>query len=202
MSETPPESPAILQLIDRAKSGDVEAFSELMEELQPRLLAQAIAFCGNPETARDVVQETMFAAWKSLDRFNGSCRFFTWLYVILLRQHRRSVGWFSRRLPLATADEIETAPRFEADPEVSSVPGTDESELLRSMVAALPTKQRDVLRLRYYAGATESEIAASLGISPGTVKSRLHHGLRKLRLMKEKVNALHDAAHEPQTKPR
>jgi RNA polymerase sigma-70 factor, ECF subfamily len=49
--------------------------------------------------------------------------------------------------------------------------------------------------LRFYAEAAETEIAAALGISAGTVKSRLHHALEKLRRMKEKVNRLRDAAH-------
>src|ERR1700744_2535188 len=110
-----PSSPAdqYSDLIALARSGDVEAFSRLMEELQPRLLGQALAFCGEHDRAKDLVQETMIAAWKSLARFDGSCRFFTWLYVILLRQHRRSLGWFSRRLPLATLEQQAVAHRFE-----------------------------------------------------------------------------------------
>src|SRR6202042_3745382 len=88
-------------------------FSRLMQEHQPRLLAQALAFCGEPHQARDLVQETMVAAWKSLSRFDGTCRFFTWLYAILLRQHRKSLGWFSRRLPLATLEQQAAAQRHE-----------------------------------------------------------------------------------------
>ena len=70
-----------------------------------------------------------------------------------------------------------------------------ESELLRAMVKALPARHREVIRLRFYADAGEAEVAAALGISQGTVKSRLHHALKKLRHMKEKMNRLHDAAH-------
>ena len=70
-----------------------------------------------------------------------------------------------------------------------------EAELLRAMLAALPARHREVIRLRFYADAGEAEIAAALGISPGTVKSRLHDALEKLRRMKEKVNRLRGAAH-------
>jgi RNA polymerase sigma-70 factor (ECF subfamily) len=63
------------------------------------------------------------------------------------------------------------------------------------MVTALPAKHREVIRLRFYAEASEAEIASALGISAGTVKSRLHHALEKLRQMKEKVNRLRDSRH-------
>jgi RNA polymerase sigma-70 factor (ECF subfamily) len=192
---SPPADPDA-DLLARARSGDVAAFSELMEELQPRLLGQALAFCGDNDRAQDLVQETMIAAWKSLHRFDGSCRFFTWLYVILLRQHQRALGWFSRRLPLATLEEQAAAKRYE--PAISGEVGdTDaaEMDLLRAMLTALPARHREVVRLRFYAEASEAEIAAALGIAPGTVKSRLHHGLTKLRRMKEKVNRLRGAAH-------
>lgn len=167
-----------------------------MEELQPRLMGQALAFCGDRDLAQDLVQETMLAAWKSLARFDSSCRFFTWLYVILLRQHRRTLGWFSRRLPLATLEQQIAASRFEPSTggEMDSAERA-EGELLRAMLAALPPRHREVVRLRFYAEASEAEIAAALGISQGTVKSRLHHALTKLRRMKEKVNRLRGATH-------
>ena len=186
-------------LLARAQAGDLEAFSQLMETVQPRLLGQALAFCGEHQRAQDLVQETMVAAWKSLPRFDGSCRFFTWLYVILLRQHRRALGWFARRLPLATLEQQIAATQREPVHAPATDVGAEEAELLRAMLTALPARHREVVRLRFYAGASEAEIAAALGISPGTVKSRLHHGLQKLRAMREKVNRLRGGAHEPVT---
>jgi RNA polymerase sigma factor (sigma-70 family) len=191
-----PQSEEEYQLIALSREGDVAAFSRLVQEHQSRLLAQALAFCGDPHQARDLAQETMVAAWKSLARFDGSCRFFTWLYAILLRQHRKSLGWFSRRLPLATLQQQAAAERHEnaavCEP---SARDDEEAALLRAMVTALPAKHREVIRLRFYAEAGEAEIAAALGISTGTVKSRLHHAMEKLRQMKEKVNRLRDSRH-------
>ena len=135
----------------------------------------------------------MIAAWKSLSRFDGSCRFFTWLYVILLRQHQRSLGWFSRRIPLATLEQQAAAERQEAA--TAQPVDAMEAELLQAMITALPAKYREVVRLRFHADATEPEIAAALGIPQGTVKSRLHHALEKLRRMKDKMNQLRAAAH-------
>ena len=193
-----PTSPAEhhADLIALARGGDLAAFSQLMEDLQPRLMGQALAFCGDSHLAQDLVQETMIAAWKSLPRFDGSCRFFTWLYVILLRQHRRSLGWFSRRLPLATLEQQAAARRFEpVAAQESENTETADAELLRAMLTALPARHREVVRLRFYADASEAEIATALGISAGTVKSRLHHALTKMRRMKEKVNRLRSTAH-------
>lgn len=194
MTVSPSDDPD--SLLALAKAGDVAAFSRVMEVEQPRLMAQALGMCGQVHLAQDLVQETMIAAWKSLARFDGSCRLFTWLYVILLRQHRRSLGWFSRRLPLATLEQQAVAARQEPAAEESAA-ATDaaEAELLRAMMTALPAKYREVIRLRFYAGATEAEIGTVLGIPQGTVKSRLHHGLEKLRRMKEKVNRLREAVH-------
>jgi RNA polymerase sigma-70 factor (ECF subfamily) len=164
-----------------------------MEAEQSRLLGQALAFCGDADLARDLVQETMIAAWKSFSRYDGSCRFFTWLYVILLRQHQRTLSWFSRRIPLATLEQQAAASRHEAAAEGEQ--GPQETEALRAMLQALPARHREVVRLRFYAEASEAEIAAALGISPGTVKSRLHHAMEKLRRMKEKLNCLGRVAH-------
>ena len=181
------------ELLALARDGDISAFSQIMEDEQPRLLGQALAFCGDPHLAQDLVQETMLAAWKSLHRFDGSCRLFTWLYVILLRQHRRTLGWFSRRLPLATLEQ-QAAAQHSVSVDEGEAADMD-AELLRAMMQALPTRHREVVRLRFYAEASDSEIAAALGISEGTVKSRLHHALEKMRRMKEKVNHLRGAAH-------
>ncbi len=185
-----------ISLLAQAREGDLAAFSRLMEGEQTRLLAQALAFGADPHQAQDLVQETMIAAWKNLHRFDGSCRFFTWLYVILLRQHRRSVGWFSRRLPLATLEQQLAATRqAERIPEDHTPADGPDAGLLRAMLLALPTRHREVVRLRFYAQASEAEIARALNISTGTVKSRLHHALEKMRRMKEKMNLLRDPAH-------
>jgi RNA polymerase sigma-70 factor (ECF subfamily) len=146
--------------------------------------------------AQDLVQETMVAAWKSLRRYDGSCQFFTWLYVILLRQHQRSLRWFARRLRLPTADQLAFAARREpVAAHAGDIADAAESELLRAMVAALPARHREVIQLRFYQDASEAEIAAALSISQGTVKSRLHNALEKMRRMKEKMNRLRRAPH-------
>jgi RNA polymerase sigma-70 factor (ECF subfamily) len=177
-------------LISQAQAGDPEAFARLMELHQARLHGQALAFVRHADDAQELVQETMIEAWKSLPRFDGSCRFFTWLYLILLRRRWRRNDRLARLMALATP-----AQQRRADQAVSDAPDPDvkdaEAALLRCMVESLPKSHRDVVRLRFYAAAAESEIAAALGLPLGTVKSRLHHALSKLRAMTDKVNQLH-----------
>jgi RNA polymerase sigma-70 factor (ECF subfamily) len=175
--------------IAQAKIGDREAFSLLMEGQQARLHGQALAFVDDADEAQELVQETMIEAWKSLPRFDGTCRLFTWLYVILLRRRCRRHSQRRRALALATPAQQKMADRAAPDgPDAES--RAAEASVLRAMVEALPEGHREVVRLRFYAQADEADIAAALGISPGTVKSRMHHALEKLRSMTERVNQL------------
>src|SRR5512146_1936177 len=77
-------------LLDRARSGDADAFCELCRDYEARLLRQAWAVCGDPTGAEELAQDTLVEAWKCLRRYNGRCKFFTWLCAILLNRHRSS----------------------------------------------------------------------------------------------------------------
>src|SRR5437899_5447425 len=82
-------------LLSNARQGDGQAFCRLVGPLQARLLRQAAALCGDLTAAEDLVSETLIAAWKSLARYNETCRLSTWLYSILL--HRRQKALRSAR---------------------------------------------------------------------------------------------------------
>src|SRR5580698_3373719 len=72
-----------------ARAGDADAFCRLTEPLQTRLLRQAAALSGDVSAAEDLVAETLVEAWKSLARYDGSCRLSTWLYAILLHRYQK-----------------------------------------------------------------------------------------------------------------
>ena len=75
-----------------ARAGECRrGFCRMIEPLQTRLLRQAVALSGELGTAEDLVSETLVEAWKSLARYDGSCRFSTWLYAILLHRHQKWV---------------------------------------------------------------------------------------------------------------
>lgn len=175
-------------LLDQARAGDAEAFGEVCRTYETRLLCQAMALCGQASLAEDLAQDTLVEAWKCLRRYNGRCQFFTWLCAIMLNRYRNTVR-ARRPMPFSAfqeKDQLEDSFGGLADP--ASLPDEaaqqhERAALLRSCIEALPTKQQQVIHLRFYVDDSLGGIAAALGCSVGTVKSRLFHALDKLRAM-------------------
>ncbi len=93
------------ELLTRARAGDADAFCELAEACEGQLFRQAVALCHDATTAEDLTSETLIEAWKSLGRFNGQCRFSTWLYAILLHRYQKSVRKARSRPVLLQQDD-------------------------------------------------------------------------------------------------
>jgi len=156
--------------------------------------------CGQASLAEDLAQDTLVEAWKCLPRYNGQCRFFTWLCAILLNRFRNAVR---QKRPVAFSGlsgpdrhELEDGIGRLADPGFLPDEATQRREraaLLRSCIEALPAKHQQVIHLRFYVDDSLEGIAAALGCSIGTVKSRLFHALDKLRGM----NALSEQRNKP-----
>ena len=181
------------QLLRSAREGDAPSFCRLVEPLQTRLFRQAVALCGDLTSAEDLVSETMIEAWKSLSRYNETCRLSTWLYSILLHRHLKLLRTARSRplslaaLPPFDAGELRKQQERVPSPDASPAEAVCQNELLTQLtecVARLPRKHRQIVLLRFFEDAALPDIAAVLGCSLGTVKSRLHHALDKLRKMK------------------
>jgi RNA polymerase sigma-70 factor, ECF subfamily len=193
----PPETPSLLA---QAWAGDAEAFGQLCRVYDTRLLRQAMALCGQPALAEDLAEDTLVEAWKCLHRYNGKCQFSTWLCAILLNRYRNAVRE-RRPLPFSAfrkddRQEVEDSFGLLADPD--SLPDEEaqrreRASLLRSCIGALPAKQQQIIHLRFFVDDSLGSIAAALGCSVGTVKSRLFHALDKLRGM----NALSEQRENP-----
>lgn len=166
-----------LQLIERAGSGDQDAFGLLVERYQNKVYHQALRMVSNPEDAWDVAQEAFFKAWQGLPRFQGESAFSTWLYrltnnaaIDLLRREKRHRGGQSlddEALPLAS---------LLADPAPTPQQQLEQKELLSAVeegLARLSEEHRQVLVLREVNGLSYEEIARALELSVGTVKSRI-----------------------------
>jgi RNA polymerase sigma-70 factor (ECF subfamily) len=180
-------------LLEQARAGESEAFCEVCRVYETRLLRQAVALCSNPTLAGELAQDTLVEAWKCLRRYDGRCQFFTWLCAILLNRYRNVLREkrplaFSA-LPRNAEDELAESFTSLADdhplPDVASE-SREEADLLHRCVQALPPKHQQVIYLRFYSDDSLEGIAAALGCSVGTVKSRLFHALERLR----KMNAL------------
>jgi RNA polymerase sigma-70 factor (ECF subfamily) len=168
--------------LHRAREGDPDAFGLLVTTHAETLFRWAMPQCRDRHEAEEVVQATFIEAWKSLPRFSGQCRFTTWLYGILrfrlyknYNRHRRdemvASAWIERSGNDATTQN---------DP-AAIIERQEEFRRIREAVAELPEEHRAVIELRFFADAQLEEIASVLEIPLGTVKSRLHHGLEKLR---------------------
>jgi RNA polymerase sigma-70 factor (ECF subfamily) len=183
------------ELIARARGGDAAAFSRLAEAHAERLWREAVSWCGDAHLAEDLVQEALLETWRGFSRYEPArCRLSTWLHAILYHRHLKAVRRAVTRLPSAAAlDSREPAHAPTEAPVDFRTPadallGREEAERVRAAVAALPETHRTVIQLRFFADASLEEIAAALGCSLGTVKSRLHYGLEKLRELPLFVN--------------
>lgn len=184
------EAPHTRSLLELARAGDAEAYGEVYRAYATRLLRQAMTLCGNVALAEELAQNTLVEAWRCLRRYNGRCEFFTWLCAILLNRYRNTIRR-NRLLPVSNLggrerDEFINVVEKLADG--SSLPDEaaelhDQSALVRKCIASLPAKHRQVIFLRFYVDDSLEGIAAALGCSVGTVKSRLFHALDKLRGM-------------------
>jgi RNA polymerase sigma-70 factor (ECF subfamily) len=159
-----------------AQAGEREAFNRLVRMHAGRLLAQARRLSASlgADAAGDLAQEALVEAWKSLDRFDHSCKFSTWLYAILRHRVYKALRR-QRRWPTAEGEPVANS----ADP-AAGLDGADRKRVLRAVIAELPESQRIVLEMRYFGESPLAEIARLEGISLGTVKSRLHYALEKL----------------------
>ena len=179
------DSPDLLALAQR---GDSDSFCQLCRIHGSRLLRQATGLCGDPTLAEDLAQETLFEAWKSIRRYNGRCRFFTWLCAILLNRYRNLLRE-KRPVPMAAlcrSDQEGAQHTLAGTPDAAVLPDqatalSDRAVLLRQCIDQLVPKHREVIYLRFYVDDSLDGIAAALGCSFGTVKSRLFYAIEELR---------------------
>jgi RNA polymerase sigma-70 factor (ECF subfamily) len=191
------ETYSLDELLARARAGEGQAFCQLAAQHEARLFQQACGLIHDSSAAEDLVSETLVEAWRSLPRFNGSCRFSTWLFSILLHRYQKYLRRArSRPVPFASLPPLEAAQHRQAQENLPAAERTPAEEVmsreaagqLREAIAALGAAHQQVLLLRFFEGASLQETAALLGCSLGTVKSRLHYGLEKLREAQHRLN--------------
>ena len=183
------EAPDTRNLLDLAQAGDAEAFGAICRVYETRLLRQAMTLCGDAILAEDLAQDTLVEAWKNLRRYNGRCQFFTWLCAILLNRYRNVLrgNRFRPTSPPGGQDQEALEPQTNL-PDPAALPDQaierrEQALLVRQCVQSLPARHQQVIYLRFYVDDSLEGIAAALGCSVGTVKSRLFHALEKLRKM-------------------
>jgi len=160
-------------LLERFRKGDRAAFDGIVELHRDRVLALARRFLGDPHEAMDVAQDVFVAAFKMLPEWKPGAQLFTWLYrttLNLCSKRQRAKGRIQPagdRVPEKAAPEV--------------VDRSDLAEAIGAALDELSEKQRDVFLGCHEQGLTLDEVAARLGISPGTSRSHLHRALSTLR---------------------
>jgi RNA polymerase sigma-70 factor (ECF subfamily) len=169
------------ELVEAAHAGDPGAADELLAMHEQKLYRFGLRMCGNEEDAREVLQETMLAAFRGFPGFRGEARLSTWLYQIArgycLKLRRRSVGEPMALQPLETASGVAA----EADPADMRTHAREIGEALHAAILALPDSLREAVVLRDVEELEGDEAAKVLGIELAALKSRLHRGRAELR---------------------
>jgi RNA polymerase sigma-70 factor, ECF subfamily len=185
--------PAEAQFIERLKRGDAAAFEVLVHERSGEIYGLLYRLTENNEEARDLTQETFLRAFQSIAHFRGDSDLRTWIYRIAINQARNRWRWWRRRRRDATVsiDAEETRggrPSLIAtlkcdsarDPEQDAL-AHERERALRKALSGLKRVYREAVVLRDIEGFAYEEIATTLDISIGTVKSRLARGRQQLR---------------------
>ena len=162
-------------LIDRAKRGDKEAFTGLVLEHGDRLYAVAYRILRDAVRAEDAVQQTFLLAWRELPSLRDDGRLEAWLYRLLVNACYAEIRHTRRWQPGLRLVSVEDP--AEDDAQVS-VAHRDE---LERAFRRLSTEHRAVLVLHHYVGLSGAEVGEALGLSAGTVRSRLHYARQAMR---------------------
>jgi len=179
------------ELIKAAQDGDQDAFRKLVEKHQRRVFAIALGIVRDENDAREISQEAFIRVYKGLDRFQGGSSFFTWLYRIvtnlsidLIRRRGRRDAELVEERKLYEITDGAIAPLVShldgADP-VRVVRRKEIAERLQEAFDALPPYHLGVILMREVEGMSYEEMAQSMGVSKGTIMSRLFHARQKLQ---------------------
>ncbi len=177
-------------LVERSRQGDLKAFNILVRRWEKTIYNFVYRFVGQHEEAQDLCQETFVKVYEKLDGLKDTSRFSRWLYTIAanLSRDRLKRADVKRTVSMEAYPASEPAPSLSSDPSLATESGPD-ADLQRSEVRdimhralqSLPEPQRLALVLRTYHGMTTVEIAELTGEPPGTIRSRVFHGLRKMQ---------------------
>jgi RNA polymerase sigma-70 factor (ECF subfamily) len=171
-------------LVSRARQGDETAWEALIQPHQEAVFRLAYLLVGDAGDADDVAQEAFIRAFRFLDQFDASRPWRPWLLGItanLARNRRRSVGRYFAYLTRLARQGLEPI----SDPEAEAQALTD-AHALWGAVRRLDATDQEIIYLRYFLELSVEETAQTLGVAAGTVKSRLHRALGRLRLVVER----------------
>jgi len=178
--------------VERARSGDSDAFRLLVEQHSRAIFRLAFRMTGNEQDAEDVVQETFLRAYKQLDRYEARSSFSTWLFRIasnysldLIRMRKRHEDKRQRSTE-EDHDILQSIPLDTPGPD-RLVYGTQVHDPVNAALNELSPQERTAFVLRHFEGLSIEEIGASLGTGTNATKHSIFRAVQKLRRSLEPV---------------
>jgi RNA polymerase sigma-70 factor (ECF subfamily) len=177
-------------IVERALTGDAEAFGEIVRRWERRIFALTYGMLGREEDARDATQETFLAAFRNLRGFRGEAKVSSWLHRIAVnqcisRQRRAKV----RSESALEDDAVESfALPFSHSP-AHVAEGRQETLAVRRAINSLPIELRQVVVMKEFEELTFREIADALDLPLSTVKSRLYTAMKQLQMRLQKFES-------------
>ena len=179
-----------IQLMLNFKAGDQRAFQHLFDKYKKRVINYCFRYCGHPQVAEELAQETFLRVYKAAHRYRPQARFSTWLFKIAanvcLNEIRKPV--YRARLESIdppAAHEAHTSREIATEPDQSLpdllLEAHQHQELIRNAMNGLPDDQRSALLLRITEGFSYLEIASQINRSENHVKTLIHRGRQRLK---------------------
>jgi RNA polymerase sigma-70 factor, ECF subfamily len=193
-------SPVEVELVERARAGDQDAFAALVRLHQRQVYLLALRMLHNEDDAVEATQDVFLAAWQGLRKFRGDARLATWLYRITYN-HCLKVAEQRRREEQTRAELASESARAERPAALLSQVHAQNAlrelcDVVRGEIARLPPKYRAVLALRHMQDLSYEEMAEVLREPIGTVKTHL---FRARAILKERLAELDRAAAGPRS---
>ena len=160
----------------RCQHGDRDAFRYFVDRYKDALYGTAYMITGNQSLAEEQVQEAFLNAWRGIRGFKRGRPFKPWLMRVLVN----AVTTQRRRQLASTVVKEEPGRAAYADGPEGTADAREDRQTIRQALLGLPTEQRQVVVLRYFCGLTLRQVAASMGIKEGMVKSRLQRAHQQL----------------------
>lgn len=164
-----------VEVVRQAKLGNQESFAQVYDLIAPELYKVALYVLGNAQDAEDAVSETFVEAYKGIHNLRDEASFKRWMLAILSVRCKRRIGGYIKDRKNVDIEELTELPSPERDnpnPEHVSV---------RDALATLTEQERQIVVLASVQGYTTREVAEMLGLPHGTVSSKLHRTLKKLK---------------------
>lgn len=171
------------ELVDLARTGNADAFHELVVRESQRVFRTAFRITGNEEDADDVVQETFLRAYRKLHLFDGRSQFSTWLHRITVNCSMDLMRKKARRDAREISDEGVNEVRMIAmDPRPDRLAASGEvGRQVEKVLRSLSPTERTVFVLRHFEGYTSKEIGQMLGMRSGAIRNAVFRAVKKMR---------------------